>query len=166
MLLCRRTLWRGIQRLNFSSNAPEGSLPDFGPVAEATGKKQKLPDGRTGWQFAFKNEFSLFKLPPDFLPPETLASKEDLLQWYRQVCEIRRMEMAADAMYKAKLIRGFCHLSIGQVFYYLLNVHILLKGSHSSWNTGCPRSQRCHYYGLSMSRIRLDAWCFCSGHPC
>lgn len=32
---------------------------------------------------------------------------------------MRRMEMAADALYKAKLIRGFCHLAIGQVSLYI-----------------------------------------------
>jgi len=43
------------------------------------------------------------------------VTKENLLEWYRQMASMRRMEQAADALYRAKLIRGFCHLAIGQV---------------------------------------------------
>lgn len=52
---------------------------------------------------------------PDHLNIHVTLDKADGMALLEQMVRIRRMEMAADALYKEKLIRGFCHLSIGQV---------------------------------------------------
>ncbi|OJD14026.1 pyruvate dehydrogenase (acetyl-transferring) E1 component, alpha subunit [Emergomyces pasteurianus Ep9510] len=56
--------------------------------------------------------FETYELDP---PPYTLeTTKKELKQMYHDMVSIRRMEMAADRLYKEKKIRGFCHLSTGQ----------------------------------------------------
>lgn len=68
------------------------------------------------------NELVTITLPPTSFEGYNLevpslefeTEKEGLLKMYKDMIIIRRMEMAADALYKAKKIRGFCHLSVGQ----------------------------------------------------
>ncbi len=47
-------------------------------------------------------------------PKKSNASKEELLQFYRQMLLIRRFEEKAGQLYGMGLIGGFCHLYIGQ----------------------------------------------------
>ena len=44
---------------------------------------------------------------------EVQVTRAELLWVYKDIHTMRRMEMAADALYKAKLVHGFCHLAIG-----------------------------------------------------
>ncbi|KAI9799063.1 MAG: alpha subunit of pyruvate dehydrogenase [Piccolia ochrophora] len=56
--------------------------------------------------------FETYELDP---PPYTVeVTKKELKTMYHDMVSIRRMEMAADRLYKEKKIRGFCHLSTGQ----------------------------------------------------
>lgn len=57
--------------------------------------------------------FRGYRVEPPTLEVE--VTKDELLGMYKTMNTMRRMEMAADALYKQKLIRGFCHLAIGQV---------------------------------------------------
>ncbi|KAI6041208.1 mitochondrial pyruvate dehydrogenase E1 component beta subunit [Pisolithus marmoratus] len=59
-----------------------------------------------------EDSFRTYKIDPPSL--EVQVQKDELLKMYKDMQCMRRMEMAADALYKAKLIRGFCHLAIGQ----------------------------------------------------
>ncbi|XP_011212130.2 pyruvate dehydrogenase E1 component subunit alpha, mitochondrial [Bactrocera dorsalis] len=48
-------------------------------------------------------------------PSKTITiNKEQAERIYKQMATIRRLETVANAMYKAKLVRGFCHLYSGQ----------------------------------------------------
>jgi pyruvate dehydrogenase E1 component alpha subunit len=46
---------------------------------------------------------------------EVQVTKDELLTMYKEMRTVRCMELAAEALYLAELVRGYCHLAIGQV---------------------------------------------------
>ncbi|RUS31110.1 dehydrogenase E1 component-domain-containing protein [Jimgerdemannia flammicorona] len=59
-----------------------------------------------------ESSFDSFKC--DLPSVDVEVSKDQLLDMYTKLVSMRRMEMSADGLYKAKQIRGFCHLCTGQ----------------------------------------------------
>ncbi|EMC99387.1 hypothetical protein BAUCODRAFT_31706 [Baudoinia panamericana UAMH 10762] len=86
--------------------------------------------------------FETYELDP---PPYTLnTTKRELKQIYYDMVAVRRMEMAADRLYKEKKIRGFCHLSTGQEAVAVGIEHAIEKSDH------VITAYRCH--GFAMMR--------------
>ena len=70
--------------------------------------------------FSKKIEIELLKplghidFDPKNFPKTAITNKEELVSYFTTLTKMRKMEIAADELYKNKEIRGFCHLYIGQ----------------------------------------------------
>lgn len=66
------------------------------------------------WECVYLQPFKLHKLAGG-PSTEVQLTKDDAVFMLNQMQTIRRLETAAGNLYKAKHVRGFCHLYSGQV---------------------------------------------------
>ncbi|KPI34316.1 Pyruvate dehydrogenase E1 component subunit alpha, mitochondrial [Cyphellophora attinorum] len=111
-------------------------------AASSHAEKDDVPDDDEA-PFPVKlsdESFETYELDP---PPYTLnTTKKELKQMYYDMVAVRRMEMAADRLYKEKKIRGFCHLSTGQEAVAVGIEHAITK------EDAIITAYRCHGFAL------------------
>jgi pyruvate dehydrogenase E1 component alpha subunit len=88
-------------------------------------------------------------------PVDYPASKEELLEFYRQMVLIRRFEEKAGQLYGLGLIGGFCHLYIGQEA-VAVGIQSALKPGKDSVITGYRDHGHMLAYGIDPKLIMAE----------
>ncbi|HEX8640328.1 MAG TPA: pyruvate dehydrogenase (acetyl-transferring) E1 component subunit alpha [Allosphingosinicella sp.] len=94
-----------------------------------------------------------FERPPE--PRRHQASREELLEFYRQMLLIRRFEERAGQLYGLGLIGGFCHLYIGQEA-VAVGLQSALRPGHDSVITGYRDHGHMLAYGIDPKVIMAE----------
>ena len=91
--------------------------------------------------------------PPQ--PKRYKASKDEMLQLYREMLLIRRFEERAGQLYGLGLIGGFCHLYIGQEA-VAVGLQSAMAGGHDSVITGYRDHGHMLAYGIDPKLIMAE----------
>ena len=58
--------------------------------------------------------YSTYRLDESQMPMKATTNKDELMSYLKRIIQMRRTELESDRLYKAAMIRGFCHLYDGQ----------------------------------------------------
>ncbi|KAF1961929.1 pyruvate dehydrogenase E1 component subunit alpha [Byssothecium circinans] len=138
----RRSIGSPLRRQTLAPVAARNARRVTTDAASSHADKEAVPkEDDAPFEVRLSDEsFETYELDP---PSYTLdTTKAELKQMYYDMVATRRMEMAADRLYKEKKIRGFCHLSTGQEAVATGIEHALERSDH------LITAYRCHGYAM------------------
>lgn len=126
-------------------------------IGNVTRTDKKLWHGNNYSSFIAWFSFLLQTHHVDGPSDEVETSAKELFDFYKLMFRMRRMELAADMLYKQKLARGFLHLADGQeaisVVHLLSNhpCHPFISSSYESFRVELGKILS-SYYGANSQR--------------
>jgi pyruvate dehydrogenase E1 component alpha subunit len=103
---------KGLEEMEIVATGPKGTISVADVEAAAVVKAEQDTIAMTPLTLEIPQATTHLLEGP--MPTTATTNRKELLEYYTKMYTMRRMEIAADLLYKGKLIKGFCHLYDGQ----------------------------------------------------
>mmetsp|Transcript_54773 Transcript_54773/g.90770 ORF Transcript_54773/g.90770 Transcript_54773/m.90770 type:complete len:421 (+) Transcript_54773:23-1285(+) len=103
----------GLSEVPLKGSGPKGTVTPSDVQAAAMAKQMVDEAALLPISIDFKPMVGHL-LETSSLPTSATTNKKELVEYYKKMYTMRRMEIAADVLYKGKFVKGFCHLYDGQ----------------------------------------------------